>query len=100
MSQQLAIAQQGRTNASDVASTDQPQDKPFMPVSEDLVGLLVASWLAPTVKRPKKLLPVWTIAGLIQIGFISYTLAFLYSQAHFGTAKRVTRGLALVPPLG
>ena len=54
---------------------------PFIPVSEDMAGLLVASWLTPTVRSPLKLLFPWAIATVLQVIFIVYLLGVvLYVQ--------------------
>ena len=53
---------------------------PFIPVSEDMAGLLVASWLTPTVRSPRKLLFPYVISILLQLGFIGYLLSFVIYQ--------------------
>ena len=45
-----------------------------------MAGLLVASWLTPTVRSPRKLLFPYVISILLQLGFIGYLLSFVIYQ--------------------
>lgn len=81
-----AVASAKTRTTAPAIGTSNDSDRPFVVVSEDLCGLIVASWLTPSVKHPFKLLPSWVIAFAVQVTFIAYMISMVHDEtniAHF-----------------
>ena len=57
---------------------------PFLVVSQDVGGLLVSSFLVPSVRFPFRGVPAWVATVLLQIGLIIYIAVYLNTKEGFG----------------
>ena len=57
---------------------------PFLVVSQDVGGLLVSSFLVPSVRFPFRGVPAWVATVLLQIGLMIYIAVYLNTKEGFG----------------
>jgi hypothetical protein len=73
---------------SEPAAAGAPQEKaqgPFLAISSDLCGLVISSWLVPTVRRPFKGVFTFVAALLTQCCILMYMGAAIYTSSSKST---------------
>ena len=67
----------GMASKSEPPGTALPAPRPFLSISNDLCGLVISSWLVPTVRRPRKGVLTFVGALLAQLGFLLYMVEII-----------------------
>ena len=79
------------------ASGSKSANTVFLPIPFDLCGLVISSWLVPTVKRPLRGVKTFVFAALVQAGVLCYMVAAMVTA---DPAKSPCNSPALLQLLG